>query len=293
MNAMQTKTLKLERTFDASPQELWAAWTDPKQYAQWFNPAPGIDLVIHEFDVRPGGRIRFDMPQPDGNKNPQEGVFHSLKPHTEIVSGSPDKSFLLHTTFTPVGSKTRLVVEVTGVPPEYHAMATVGWGQGFDKLSLLLAKHATIRGQSWSMHRDFDCTPEQLWAALTEPKAFATWISPFGVPAEIVQFEPRPGGRIIFVMTGDDGTRYPEAEWLIEVADKPRLLTIFEANLDRTDAFNGHPMRASMLIEPRGKHQVRLVLSQQGLPDGFPIDMAKAGFNAGLDKLAKIVGSVR
>ena len=140
MNATPTQTLRLERTFDATPAQLWAAWTDPQQYAKWFNPAPGIDLVIHEFDVREGGQIRFDMPQPDGNKNPQEGVFHALRPHHEIVSGSPDKSFLLKVRFEPEGKRTRMVVEVTGVPPEYHAMATKGWNAGFDKLARLVAR---------------------------------------------------------------------------------------------------------------------------------------------------------
>lgn len=133
-------TLRLERTFDATPQQMWAAWTDPKQYAKWFNPAPGIDLVIHEFDVRPGGRIRFDMPQPDGNPNPQEGVFHVLTPHTRIVSGNEDKSFLLDVRIEPVGKRVRLVIEVTGVPPEYHQMATAGWNAGFDKLEKVLAR---------------------------------------------------------------------------------------------------------------------------------------------------------
>lgn len=131
-------TLRLERTFDASPVELWNAWVDPKQYAKWFNPAPGMDLVIHEFDVRPGGKVRFDMPQPDGNPNPQEGVFHVVQPHTRLVSGAPDKSFLIEVELVPVGKRTRVVVNVTGVPPEYHAMATQGWNAGFDKLAALL-----------------------------------------------------------------------------------------------------------------------------------------------------------
>ncbi|MEA3199314.1 MAG: hypothetical protein QOE90_742 [Thermoplasmata archaeon] len=134
------KALRLERAFDATPQELWDAWVDPAQYAKWFNPAPGMDLVIHEYDVRVGGRVRFDMPQPGGNRNPQEGVFHVLAPPTHLVTGSPDKSFLLDVRIVPEGKRTRLIVEVTGVPPEYHQMATVGWGQGFDKLAKLLAK---------------------------------------------------------------------------------------------------------------------------------------------------------
>jgi uncharacterized protein YndB with AHSA1/START domain len=81
MPTEQGRTLRVERVFDCTIDEMWAAWTDPKVYAKWLNPAPTMDLVIHEFDVRPGGRIRFDMPQPDGDPNPQEGVFHSLTPN--------------------------------------------------------------------------------------------------------------------------------------------------------------------------------------------------------------------
>jgi uncharacterized protein YndB with AHSA1/START domain len=133
------RTLRLERTFDATPQELWAAWTQPELYARWFNPAPGKDLVIHEFDVRVGGKVRFDMPQPDGSRNPQEGVFHALVPYSRIETGSPDRSFLIDARFEPAGAtRTRLVVVVTGVPPEYHEMATRGWNAGFDKLDRLL-----------------------------------------------------------------------------------------------------------------------------------------------------------
>lgn len=132
--APKPNTLLLERTFDATPEELWAAWTEPAQYAKWFNPAP-IDLVIREFDVRVGGKISFDMPQPNGDKNPQSGVFHVVSPYTELVSGEPDGSFLVATRFEPQGpARTRVRVEVTGLPPEYREPATVGWGVIFDRL---------------------------------------------------------------------------------------------------------------------------------------------------------------
>lgn len=131
-------TLRLERTLDASPEEVWDAWTDPAQYAKWLNPAP-FDLVIHEFDVRPGGRIRFDMPQPDGNPHPQSGVFHVVEPYRRLVSGEPDKSFLVTVLLEPVGPRTRMQVIVNGIPPDWHSPATQGWGMGFDKLAALLA----------------------------------------------------------------------------------------------------------------------------------------------------------
>ncbi len=127
--------LKIERVFKATPEKLWSFWSDPKKFAKWFNPPPGIDLVIHEYDVRPGGRVRFDMPQPDGNKNPQEGMFHTLDPYREIVSGALDKSFLIKVTFEPLGKQTRMTVTVTGLPADYQEMATKGWNAGFDKLA--------------------------------------------------------------------------------------------------------------------------------------------------------------
>lgn len=131
----RAKALKVERIFDTSAKGLWAYWTDPEKFAKWLNPAPGLDLVIHEYEVRPGGRTRFDMPQPDGNKNPQEGIFHVLDPHREIVAGAPDKSFLIAVRLMPVGKKTRMTVTVTGVPPEYREGARKGWNAGFDKLA--------------------------------------------------------------------------------------------------------------------------------------------------------------
>src|SRR5438105_646266 len=88
-------TLTVERVFNATPERLWSYWTDPAKYAKWLNPAPGMDLVIHEWEARAGGKVRFDMPQPNGDRNPQEGGFHRLSPYTEIVSGSPDKPFLI------------------------------------------------------------------------------------------------------------------------------------------------------------------------------------------------------
>jgi len=145
----QTKTaakpsqLRLERVFEASPERLWTYWTDPKKYAKWLSPQKA-DLVIHEFDVRVGGKVRFDMPLDNGQSNPQSGVFHVVDKPKRLVSGEPDKSFLIDVTFTPVdgGKKTKVNVVIDGVPADWHAMAKEGWGVGFGKLDALLAKGA-------------------------------------------------------------------------------------------------------------------------------------------------------
>ena len=144
--APKAPRLTLERTFDATPDRLWTYWTDPKKYAKWLSPQKA-DLVIHEFDVRVGGKVRFDMPLDDGQVNKEEGVFHVLDRPRRLVSGNADKSFLIDATFTPVdgGKRTRLTVLIDGVPAEWHAAAKEGWGAGFGKLDRLLAAEPAAR----------------------------------------------------------------------------------------------------------------------------------------------------
>lgn len=177
----KAQTLKLERAFNATPEKLWTYWTDPKKYAKWLNPAPNLDLVIHEWDLRVGGKVRFDMPQPDGNKNPQEGVFHKLDPHKEIVSGNADKSFLIQVQFVPMGPKTtRMVVNVTGLPPDWHAPATQGWGQGFDKLERLIGGPPPIpktagENKGFTIERILKAPPERVWKMWTTKEGLMKW----------------------------------------------------------------------------------------------------------------------
>lgn len=47
------------RCFDAPLPKVWRAWTDPDLLAIWYGP--GVETVIHEFDLRPGGVWRNEM----------------------------------------------------------------------------------------------------------------------------------------------------------------------------------------------------------------------------------------
>lgn len=137
-------SLTVEHTFDASPEELWDAWTDPEQYKRWYNPAPGMDLVIHKFDVRVGGQIHFDMPMPGGRSAPgANGIFHVVEPHKRLVFGAKDKSDLNDVTFKAEGKKTRLIVVWSSTnpqmgSPDMQKMATMAWKSSATKLEQLL-----------------------------------------------------------------------------------------------------------------------------------------------------------
>lgn len=137
MPTTETQTLTLERTFHASKEDLYNAWIDPEIYKDWMNPA-GIPLVIHEWNAEEGGKVAFDMPQPDGNQNPQTGMFHVLDPYDRIVTGEPDKSFLIEVEFIAQNGDTTMRVTITGLPPEYREPAKQGWGVCFDRLAKIV-----------------------------------------------------------------------------------------------------------------------------------------------------------
>lgn len=206
MTTTHAPMLKLERTFNATPERLWSYWTDARKYAKWFNPAP-LDLVIHEFDARPGGRIRFDMPQPDGNKNPQEGVFHEVVPHKLLVSGSPDRSFLVTVRFEPVDAKrTRTIVEVQGVPADWHALAANGWGAGFDKLEGELGAEVGV-DTGFTIMRAFNAPPEKVWKMWTTKEGLMKWwavsAKEMGYEFTVKHLDVRPGGSFALGMKGN------------------------------------------------------------------------------------------
>ena len=52
--APDDRTLAMVRTFDASPERVFAAWTDPAHFMEWFGP-PGMRNTHCRLDLRVGG----------------------------------------------------------------------------------------------------------------------------------------------------------------------------------------------------------------------------------------------
>ena len=53
-------SLTIKRRFNAAPEKVFAAWTDPKKLAQWMGPV-GTKTVRAECDLRVGGRYHIKM----------------------------------------------------------------------------------------------------------------------------------------------------------------------------------------------------------------------------------------
>jgi len=140
--------LTISRTFDASRDVVFKAWTDPAQLARWWGPH-GFTNPVCEIDPRPGGAIHIVMrgPEPYGD-NPMTGVFREVVPPERLVftttpldsDGKPMFETVTTVNFEEDQGKTRLTVHVVvtwSTPQAAPALAGMeeGFRQELDRLS--------------------------------------------------------------------------------------------------------------------------------------------------------------
>lgn len=138
----------ITRTFDAPRELVWAAWTEPEQFAAWFGPEhfhTPVESV--EIDLRPGGAFRSTMVGPDGTEHPGNGTLVDVDPparfsftEEDIDHPMMDRQFTV-ISFNDLGDgRTELVIDVTMTcADELIPMANAGWNSTLDKLAGVLA----------------------------------------------------------------------------------------------------------------------------------------------------------
>ena len=77
-------TLRMERIIAATPERLFALWTEPEELIKWWGPE-GYTTPKHAMDVRPGGRWRTTMRSPDGKDHTVSGIYRTLEPPRRLV----------------------------------------------------------------------------------------------------------------------------------------------------------------------------------------------------------------
>ncbi len=153
----------IDREFDAPRDMVWRAWTDPDLLSRWYGP--GIETIIHKFDLKPGGMWLNEMKW--GEKSDlSKIVFQDVVPEEKLVwhhsSSDADWNIIANpmmadwprviltvVTFEDEGSKTK--VRLTWAPfeateAEIACFAGVvekmgkGWESGFAIMDEILAE---------------------------------------------------------------------------------------------------------------------------------------------------------
>ena len=77
-------TFVIERTYQASPERVFEAWSDPASKALWFGP-PQKPQGAHSLDFRVGGSEHLTVPNPDGATYSFDAVYQDIVPGQRII----------------------------------------------------------------------------------------------------------------------------------------------------------------------------------------------------------------
>jgi len=154
-----SKSVVIERTFDAPIETVWAMWTEADHFAAWYGPM-GARIPVATMDVTVGGQrhVCMEMDTPNGEMQMWfVGEFREVSPHGRLVytesmgdadgnvmsaadmgmpEGTPTTTEVI-VELNAVGRTTAMTMTHVGVPAD--SPGAQGWNMAIDKLAARLA----------------------------------------------------------------------------------------------------------------------------------------------------------
>jgi uncharacterized protein YndB with AHSA1/START domain len=149
MTEQQTYELRIERTFDASAEEVFDAWTSEEVLKRWFHTSPRWDTPTAEVDLRVGGKVRVAMREPDGTEHAMGGEYTLIdRPHRLALTWSfdehPGNEQTVELEFTEREGRTTVVMINSGISTEKRRdEQDWGWNGCLDSLDRALAQRSS------------------------------------------------------------------------------------------------------------------------------------------------------
>lgn len=153
------RTVVLERTFEATLEEVWELWTSKEGIEAWWGPE-GFSVTVDLLDLRPGGELRYrmtavapemaafmqreGMPVTTANLNrftevaaPKRLAWTSL---VDFVPGTAPYEVGTRMELSPAAGGVRLVLTLDVMHDDvWTQRASMGWEMELGKLQRLLA----------------------------------------------------------------------------------------------------------------------------------------------------------
>ena len=141
--------VRITREFDAPPDKVFRAHTDPALIVQWLGPRR-VEMRIDHFDCRTRGSYRY-LHVSDTDEYGFNGCFHEVRPAELIVQtftfeGFPDSVALERLVFEDLGDGrtrlvgTSLVDSFEGRDAFVASGMEEGLREGYERLDELLAR---------------------------------------------------------------------------------------------------------------------------------------------------------
>jgi uncharacterized protein YndB with AHSA1/START domain len=137
--------IRIVRAFDAPIERVWAEWTEPERFADWFGGPQGeVPLTSVAMDVRPGGAWRLTMYAGAARQELRwAGEYVDVEPPSRLsftITDRPDAAVFDLVTVALAAldaERTEMVFEQRGghMSPEGYRRAAEGWGGFFDRVA--------------------------------------------------------------------------------------------------------------------------------------------------------------
>ena len=107
-------SLVISRTYPASVERVFKAWTDANQLGQWFAPTDDYTTKA-SVDLRVGHQYRIAITHKGGNVHAILGTYHLIDAPRKLVytwrwEGGPMADTLVTVDFTPEGEATKVTI---------------------------------------------------------------------------------------------------------------------------------------------------------------------------------------
>jgi uncharacterized protein YndB with AHSA1/START domain len=152
-------TMTVDAEFDATPDQVWDLWADPRKLERWWGP-PTYPATFTTHDLRPGGRMDYHMTGPEGDQPRGFWEVVEAEAPSRIVirdgfanaDGTPNTDMplgLMRVSITDIGSgRTRMSIE--NVFPDSAAMEQLlamgqeeGMTEAVNQIDAILAEEGT------------------------------------------------------------------------------------------------------------------------------------------------------
>jgi uncharacterized protein YndB with AHSA1/START domain len=142
------------RVFDATPELVFRAYTEPDLLKQWLGPRR-LTMTLCQMDVKSGGTWHFIHRDAEGNEYGFHGTFHAVVAPERIVrtfefEGAPGHVSLETATFAVQDGKTKVTTHAVYQSVEDRdgmvgAGMESGMNEGLDQLDELLKTLKTAK----------------------------------------------------------------------------------------------------------------------------------------------------
>jgi uncharacterized protein YndB with AHSA1/START domain len=138
--------VRVERTFPASAEAVFDAWTSPEVMRRWLHCRSDWETPEAEVDLRVGGKVRVVMLKPDRTKAEAGGEYVLIdRPHRLVMTWTfdddPTNEQLMELSFTEAeGATTVLLVNSRISTDARREGQDWGWHGCLEQLDRLLAK---------------------------------------------------------------------------------------------------------------------------------------------------------